>query len=84
MLVRKISFTGSLNVGRKVAVAAALSNLKRVTLELGGKSPALLFADADLDNATNVVCTAVLGLTGQACVSTARVSLPEKFDFELG
>jgi aldehyde dehydrogenase (NAD+) len=47
--VRKISFTGSATVGRKIQAAATRSNLKRVTLELGGKSPAIVFPDAALD-----------------------------------
>jgi aldehyde dehydrogenase (NAD+) len=77
MQIRKISFTGSLAVGRKVLSAAAESNLKRVTLELGGKSPAVVFEDADLEKAIATVCQAILGLTGQACVSTARVLVQE-------
>ncbi|CAG8216723.1 unnamed protein product [Penicillium salamii] len=51
MRVRKISFTGSVATGKKIQVAAAQSNLKRVTLELGGKSPAIIFDDADIENA---------------------------------
>jgi aldehyde dehydrogenase (NAD+) len=49
--IQKISFTGSSAVGRKVQAAATSSNLKRVTLELGGKSPAIVFDDADIENA---------------------------------
>ena len=49
--IRKISFTGSVEVGRKVQEAATASNLKRVTLELGGKNPAIVFDDADVDQA---------------------------------
>lgn len=49
MRIGKISFTGSVATGKKVAQAAAASNLKNVTLELGGKSPAVIFSDADLD-----------------------------------
>lgn len=49
--IRMISFTGSINAGRKVQEAAAKSNLKKVSLELGGKSPAIVFEDADLQNA---------------------------------
>ena len=52
--INKISFTGSAAVGRKVQNAATNSNLKRVTLELGGKSPALVFDDADFENAVNL------------------------------
>jgi aldehyde dehydrogenase (NAD+) len=51
MRIGKISFTGSVATGKKVAQAAAASNLKNVTLKLGGKSPAVIFADADLDTA---------------------------------
>lgn len=51
MDIDKISFTGSGASGRKVADAANKSNLKRVTLELGGKSPSLVFEDADIPNA---------------------------------
>jgi len=53
MGIDKIAFTGSTLVGRKVMEAAAKSNLKNVTLELGGKSPNIIFDDADLDLAVN-------------------------------
>ena len=53
MRVAKVSFTGSIPTGKAVQVLAAKSNLKRVTLELGGKSPAVVFNDADLKNAIN-------------------------------
>lgn len=51
--IQKVAFTGSTLVGRKVMEAAARSNLKNVTLELGGKSPSIIFNDADLDQAAN-------------------------------
>jgi acyl-CoA reductase-like NAD-dependent aldehyde dehydrogenase len=47
----QVSFTGSIATGKKIQIAATQSNLKRVTLELGGKSPAVVFEDANLDNA---------------------------------
>lgn len=53
MQVAKVSFTGSIQTGKAVQVLAAKSNIKRVTLELGGKGPAVVFNDADLDNAIN-------------------------------
>jgi aldehyde dehydrogenase (NAD+) len=53
MGIDKIAFTGSTLVGRKIMEAAAKSNLKNVTLELGGKSPNIVFDDADLDLAIN-------------------------------
>jgi acyl-CoA reductase-like NAD-dependent aldehyde dehydrogenase len=51
MDIAKVSFTGSVATGKSVQAAAAKSNLKRVTLELGGKSPAVVFDDADIENA---------------------------------
>jgi len=77
MQIRKISFTGSLGVGKLVLKASAESNLKRVTLELGGKSPAVIFADADLGNAVATVSQAILALSGQVCVCTSRVLVEE-------
>lgn len=60
MDVAKVSFTGSTATGRHIQAAATSSNLKRVTLELGGKSPAVVFEDANLDTA---LFWAVLGIT---------------------
>jgi acyl-CoA reductase-like NAD-dependent aldehyde dehydrogenase len=51
MNVAKVSFTGSVPTGKHIQMLAAKSNLKRVTLELGGKSPAVVFDDAQLENA---------------------------------
>jgi acyl-CoA reductase-like NAD-dependent aldehyde dehydrogenase len=51
MTIAKISFTGSTATGKKIQRLALESNMKEVTLELGGKSPAIVFADADLENA---------------------------------
>ncbi|KAF2020080.1 aldehyde dehydrogenase mitochondrial precursor [Aaosphaeria arxii CBS 175.79] len=73
MKIRKLSFTGSLGTGRLIQVAAARSNLKRVTLELGGKSPALIFEDANLDNALTWTINAILTRSGQLCVAASRV-----------
>ena len=53
MKIEKVAFTGSTVVGRKIMEAAAKSNLKTVTLELGGKSPNIIYDDADLDQAIN-------------------------------
>jgi aldehyde dehydrogenase (NAD+) len=60
MKIEKVAFTGSTLVGRKVMEAAAKSNLKTVTLELGGKSPNIIFDDADLDQAVNWTAHGVL------------------------
>lgn len=83
MRIRKISFTGSIATGKKIQVAAAQSNLKRVTLELGGKSPAVVFEDANLDNAITWTVNAILARSGQVCVAATRVyvqkSISEEF-----
>ncbi|KAF5010310.1 hypothetical protein FDECE_3515 [Fusarium decemcellulare] len=71
--IRKITFTGSAAVGRKVMEAASKSNLKRVTLELGGKSPAIVFPDADIRNAIHWCSSAALVNAGQVCASTSRL-----------
>lgn len=72
MDIRKISFTGSQIAGRAIKKAAAESNLKKVTLELGGKSPLIIFPDADLDKAVPAATASMLMLSGQACVSSTR------------
>ncbi|KAG0345573.1 aldehyde dehydrogenase (NAD(P)(+)) ald5 [Podila humilis] len=73
--VQKCSFTGSGNVGRKVMSGAASSNLKPVTLELGGKSPLIVFADADLDQAVEDVFGAIFSNMGQNCCAGSRLFL---------
>ncbi|EXJ84878.1 hypothetical protein A1O3_05553 [Capronia epimyces CBS 606.96] len=73
MKIRKVSFTGSVATGKKIQTAAAMSNLKRVTLELGGKSPAVIFDDANLDNALTWTINAILTRSGQLCVAASRV-----------
>ncbi|CAK7224669.1 hypothetical protein SCUCBS95973_005596 [Sporothrix curviconia] len=77
MKVRKISFTGSTATGRKIQEMAAKSNLKRVTLELGGKSPAVVFDDANLDNAINWCANGITANTGQVCFAASRVYVQE-------
>lgn len=73
--VNKIAFTGSTATGRKIQVAAAMSNLKRVTLELGGKSPFIICADLDdatLDKAVEDAA-GVFGNNGQNCCTSSRL-----------
>ncbi|SDT32850.1 aldehyde dehydrogenase family protein [Actinoplanes derwentensis] len=70
--VAKVSFTGSTEVGRKVMVSAAATT-KRLTLELGGKSPNIIFADADLDAATATAMRASFGHSGQMCTAGSRI-----------
>ncbi len=71
--VDKVAFTGSTEVGRLIATAAATSNLKKVTLELGGKSPNIVFADADLDAAAAGAAMAIFFNHGQCCVAGSRL-----------
>ncbi|GME50685.1 aldehyde dehydrogenase domain-containing protein [Neofusicoccum parvum] len=71
--VAKVSFTGGVAAGKAVRVAAARGNLKRVTLELGGKSPAVVFADADLANAVRWTVNALTTNSGQICFAATRV-----------
>ncbi|KEF58788.1 uncharacterized protein A1O9_03631 [Exophiala aquamarina CBS 119918] len=78
MDVRKISFTGSVIAGRAIKKAAAESNLKKVTLELGGKSPLVLFDDADLAKAIPAASFSILANSGQACIASSRVYVHEK------
>ncbi|KIM99955.1 hypothetical protein OIDMADRAFT_166088 [Oidiodendron maius Zn] len=77
MRIRKVSFTGSIATGKRIQEAAAKSNLKRVTLELGGKSPAVVFDDADLQNAITWTANALTANTGQVCFAATRVYVQE-------
>lgn len=78
MRIRKLSFTGSVPTGKAIQVAAAKSNLKRVTLELGGKSPAVVFSDANLDNALTWTINAILARSGQVCMAATRLYVQEE------
>ncbi|KAL0882271.1 hypothetical protein ABMA27_000800 [Loxostege sticticalis] len=71
--VAKISFTGSAEVGKLIQQAAGVNNLKRVTLELGGKSPLIIMDDADLNIAVPYAATGVFGHQGQVCVAASRL-----------
>jgi acyl-CoA reductase-like NAD-dependent aldehyde dehydrogenase len=70
--IRKVSFTGSVTTGKRI-VAQAASDLKRVTLELGGKSPLVICADADLDRAAQMAASVMWGNSGQVCVAGSRL-----------
>jgi aldehyde dehydrogenase (NAD+) len=73
MDVRVLSFTGSGPTGKKIQEAAAKSNLKKVILELGGKSPALIFDDADMDKAVQDTQRSIQWNSGQTCFANSRV-----------
>jgi betaine-aldehyde dehydrogenase len=74
--VAKIAFTGSTEVGRSIAASAA-ATIKRVTLELGGKSANVIFADADLEAAAAAAPLAVFGNAGQDCCARSRILVQE-------
>ena len=75
--VDKVAFTGSTEVGRLIVKAAGASNLKRVTLETGGKSPVIVFADADLELAVKTCHSGLFGNMGQCCSACSRIYVEE-------
>ncbi|KIY73666.1 NAD-aldehyde dehydrogenase [Cylindrobasidium torrendii FP15055 ss-10] len=81
--VDKVAFTGSTATGRKIMEAAAKSNIKKVSLELGGKSPHLVFASADLEQAARWAALGITYNSGQDCTAGSRVyienSIYDKF-----
>ena len=77
MDVDKIAFTGETSTGKIVMTAAAQSNLKRVSLELGGKSPNVVFADADIDAAVEGAYFGLFFNQGQCCVAGSRLYVEE-------
>ncbi|KAJ7266416.1 aldehyde dehydrogenase [Mycena haematopus] len=77
MHISKVAFTGSTLVGRKVLEASARTNLKVVTLELGGKSPTVIFDDCNLDQTIKWATHAMYGNMGQACVAGSRIFVQE-------
>ena len=76
--VDKIAFTGSTEVGKLIARASSESNLKRVSLELGGKSPNIVFADADLTRAVSGAFFGIFFNQGQVCSAGSRLFVQEK------
>jgi succinate-semialdehyde dehydrogenase / glutarate-semialdehyde dehydrogenase len=76
-IVRKVSFTGSVPVGKQLAALAG-AHMKRVTMELGGHSPAIVCEDADIDRAADMLSTLKFSNAGQVCVSPNRLYVHEK------
>ncbi len=74
--VAKVAFTGGDDAGRRVNVIAA-EDFKKVTLELGGKSPNIVFADADIDQAVKGAISGIFGAAGQTCMAGSRLLLEE-------
>jgi len=78
MDVKKIAFTGSTPVGRKIMEASAQTNLKKVSLELGGKSPNIVFADANIDEAVKWSHMGIFFNHGQTCCAGSRLFVQEE------
>ncbi|KAK0450310.1 aldehyde dehydrogenase [Desarmillaria tabescens] len=75
--ISKVAFTGSTLVGRKIQEASAKSNLKAVSLELGGKSPCIIFDDANIDQAVKWTASGIFSNAGQVCNASSRILLQE-------
>ncbi len=81
-LIRQITFTGSVQTGKRV-LAASAAHLAHCTLELGGKSPTLVFADADITAAGRAAAAAVIRNAGQSCSATTRILVHESVHDQL-
>lgn len=75
--VRKLGFTGSTPIGKTIMESCAKSNVKKVSLELGGKSPLIIFADCDLDKAVRLGCNSVFFNKGENCIAAGRLFVEE-------
>ncbi len=80
--IAKISFTGGVATGKKVMASASASSLKEVTMELGGKSPLIIFPDACLDKAADIAMMANFYSSGQVCTNGTRVFVPKAHQAE--
>ena len=81
-LISKVTFTGSSEIGKHIAHAAS-SNFKRLSLELGGKSANIVFADADLNKAANGVIAGIFAAGGQTCMAGSRLLVHDSIADEL-
>ena len=81
-LVRRISFTGGVETARKIIPNTA-HNIARMSLELGGKSPMIVWEDADLETAVNGVVAGIFGASGQSCAAGSRLLVHEKIHDEV-
>lgn len=75
--IAKVSFTGSTAAGSAIMANIARTGIKPMTLELGGKNPQIVFADADLDKAATAIASSILANAGQACVAGSRLLVEE-------
>ncbi|XP_073431117.1 cytosolic 10-formyltetrahydrofolate dehydrogenase [Dendrobates tinctorius] len=80
--VRKIGFTGSTPIGKQIMKSCAVSNVKKVSLELGGKSPLIIFKDCDLDKAVRMGMGAVFFNKGENCIAAGRLFVEDSIHDE--
>ncbi|XP_025060671.1 mitochondrial 10-formyltetrahydrofolate dehydrogenase isoform X2 [Alligator sinensis] len=80
--IRKLGFTGSTPIGKQIMKSCAVSNLKKVSLELGGKSPLIIFNDCDLDRAVKMGMGAVYFNKGENCIAAGRLFVEESIHDE--
>jgi len=76
-LIRKLGFTGSTPIGKQILAACSSSNLKKASLELGGKSPLIIFRDCDLDKAVRGAMSGVFFNKGENCIAAGRLFVEE-------
>ncbi|XP_015433553.1 PREDICTED: cytosolic 10-formyltetrahydrofolate dehydrogenase [Dufourea novaeangliae] len=81
-MIRKLGFTGSTQVGKSIMRSCADSNLKKVSLELGGKSPLVIFEDADIQHAVRVGMSSVFFNKGENCIAAGRLFVEESIHDE--
>ncbi|KAM9335021.1 mitochondrial 10-formyltetrahydrofolate dehydrogenase [Symphorus nematophorus] len=75
--IRKLGFTGSTPIGKQIMKSCAVSNLKKVSLELGGKSPLIIFSDCDMDKAVRMGMSSVYFNKGENCIAAGRLFVEE-------
>ncbi|XP_036375979.1 mitochondrial 10-formyltetrahydrofolate dehydrogenase [Megalops cyprinoides] len=75
--IRKLGFTGSTPIGKQIMKSCAVSNLKKVSLELGGKSPLIIFSDCDMDKAVRMGMSSVFFNKGENCIAAGRLFVEE-------
>ncbi|XP_053775778.1 mitochondrial 10-formyltetrahydrofolate dehydrogenase [Desmodus rotundus] len=80
--IRKLGFTGSTPIGKQIMKSCAVSNLKKVSLELGGKSPLIIFSDCELDKAVRLGMGAVFFNKGENCIAAGRLFVEESIHDE--
>uniref|UniRef100_A0A4W5R278 Aldehyde dehydrogenase 1 family member L2 n=1 Tax=Hucho hucho TaxID=62062 RepID=A0A4W5R278_9TELE len=80
--IRKLGFTGSTPIGKEIMKSCVLSNLKKVSLELGGKSPLIIFSDCDMDKAVRMGMSSVFFNKGENCIAAGRLFVEESIHDE--